>query len=120
MSDAILGAIVGAASAISGSTIAGILAEILKNILQVKRENRQSLICGCENAKRILFLLKTDPKNLSDELIMETKIKLSIYASPPLIEAFNSITESLALGTLSEKKISEFNNLIKRELKIKH
>ncbi len=120
MSDTILGAIVGAVSAIFGSIIAGILAEFLKNILQVKRENRQSLVCACENAKRILFILKTNSKNLSDELIMETKIKLSIYASPPLIEAFLSITENAAHHEALDEQITNFNNLIKRELKIKH
>lgn len=120
MSDAIIGAIVGALSAILGSIISGVLVQIIKSKTAEQQDNRQNLIIGCEDAKKLLFYLVTSQEKIPDDLIMNTKIKLSIYASEDLSRCFDTIIEKMKSQQDYSAQINEFNKLIKKELHIKN
>lgn len=120
MSDAILGAIVGAISAMLGSIISGILVQMIKSKTNEQYDNRQNLIMGCENAKKLLFFITTSPNNVTDDLILSTKIKLSIYASEKLVNCFDTIIKKIKAEEDYQSQIIEFNKLVKEELHIKN
>lgn len=119
MNDTLIGAIVGASAAILGSIIGGILAEVLKNILHVKRENRNNLLIAYENAKRLIFAM-LNKECPDDQLIMETKIKMSIFAPKKTNKTFEDVIDNLTKTNENDflKIIDEFNKLIKADLKI--
>lgn len=118
MNDTLLGVIVGASAAILSSIIAGIISEILNSHLQIKRENRDMLRVTFENAKKLMFIASNDKVNLTKELIMETKIKMSIYATKKINNKFDMIIENIDKEIEINQLVSEFNAIIKTELKI--
>lgn len=119
MSETLIGAIVGAAAAIIGAIVGGLLAESVKDARLIKRINRAHLVKGCEDAKKLIFLMLTDSSQISDELIAQVKIKLSIFASKEIGESFNRILINIRRGTPIEGEVNAFNLLIKKELRVK-
>ena len=127
MSPTILGAIVGAASAIIGSIVTGIIAEVIKGRLAVKQRNHIELIAGCEDAKRLLFMLLADPTHVDRELVLKTKIRLSMFASDKLVASYDAVIDHIlanaksgkAMTAEDEALIDEFNRLVKIELGVK-
>lgn len=120
MSDSNVGAIIGALSAILGSIISGVIVQIIKSKTNEQHDNRKNLIMGCEDAKKLLYFIATSPEKVTDDLIINIKIKLSIYASENLSNCFDSIIEKIKMHQDYNNQIIEFNRLIKKELHIKN
>ena len=125
MSETILGAIVGAAAALLGAIITGIMAELIKSSLDIKNRNREQLLEGCEAAKELLIRILKNPSLVQDELVIKTKVKLSIYAPKEIGAAYDEIINCIYQSIQNktpligiDDKIEKFNELIKKELKI--
>jgi gas vesicle protein len=130
MSDVIIGAIVGALAAIIASIVSGVFSQILNSKATERRDNRQNLINACEDAKKLIFFLITSPDKIVDDLIINTRIKLSIFASEELSKCFDDIIHNIKLHLNDKDNIKlhsheyndlivKFTNLIKKELNIK-